>query len=93
MRASTKAYIESLSTKVNRNNKRAESSYVFRKILNAALEDEIWAELGTEGVFKLHRVKLEACKSNYMFYLFFQEIGEKGLITFLMNLNKGNLGY
>jgi hypothetical protein len=38
---------------------------VFRKILNAALEDEVWAELGTDGIFKIHRVKLEACKREY----------------------------
>ena len=65
IRACTKEYIGSLSTKVNRNGKRAESSYVFRKILNAALEDDVWAELGTEGIFKIHRVKLEACKREY----------------------------
>ena len=62
MRASTKLSIEALSKKVNRNNKRAESSYVFRKILNGALEDDKWLEYGTDGILKGFRTKIEACK-------------------------------
>ena len=65
MLASTKVSIDALSKKINRNNKKAESSYVFRKILNAALEEETWIEYSTDGILKTFKTKLEACKCEF----------------------------
>jgi hypothetical protein len=62
MRGPSKISIYNLAQKVNKNNKRTESSYVFRKVLNAALEDEKWAEHGTDGIMRTYKTKLEACK-------------------------------
>jgi len=42
MNACEKQKIELLSKNVNKNKKKAESKYVFRKILNAALDDNEW---------------------------------------------------